>query len=121
MPIFTIIAAHPVEVAYHQLPRVEVRAYILEGSSLQAAYEHIKDAKDIVDATEVMGVELAELCLSPNTMLRRQEQLDQWEHWSRYVTCGDKNERPWTILASGTETFRQRIDREFAERHPQFA
>lgn len=118
--LFTIVAAHHVSVQCHELPRVRVDSFLVEGDSLNAAFAEIERYEGIVDATEVFGIECRRVMLTPTTKMQREEQLAQWEHWSRMARAGD-TEAEWRLLAEGPETFRQRIDREFIERNPQFA
>lgn len=118
--MFTFIAAHPVSVQGHELPRVRVDSFMVEGDTLEEAFAEIAQYEGIVDATEVFGIECQRVMLTPSTKMQREEQLAQWEHWSRMVRSGE-TEAEWRLLAEGPETFRQRIDREFIERNPQFA
>lgn len=118
--LFTIVAAHPVVVQCHELPRVRVDSFLIEGDSLEAAFAKIEKYEGIVDATEVFGIECQSVMLTPSTKMQREEPLTHWEHWSRMARAGD-TEAEWRLLAEGQETFRQRIDREFIERNPQFA
>ena len=115
MPIFTIVAAHPVDVQLNELPRVRVDSFIVEADSLFAAHELIADWEGIADATEVFGIEnKGPLILTPANTHRREEELAQWEHWSRMVAAREL--APWQLLARGPESFRERIARQFAER-----
>lgn len=125
--IFVIVAAFPVEVQYHELPRVRVDSYVVEGATLQAAFERINDFADMVGAVEVFGSFISDVLICADNTHRREEQLSQWEHWSNGARRGELDQRAteqhigWTLLHSGPESFRQRIDREFAERNPKFA
>ncbi|KGG86187.1 hypothetical protein P245_20940 [Comamonas thiooxydans] len=118
--IFTIVAAHPVDVSSHELPRVRVDTFLVEGESLQAAFSEIAGYTGIVGATEVFGIECSCVMLTPSSKLQREEQLSQWEHWSGMARRGETDAK-WCLLAEGEETFRQRCDRQFIERNPQFA
>lgn len=118
--LFTIIAAHPVSVQYHELPRVRVDSFLVEGETLYTAFAEIRQYEGIVNATEVFGIECKRVRLTPSTKMRREEQLAQWEHWSRMARSGE-TEAEWRLLAEGPETFRQKIEREFIERLPHFA
>ncbi len=117
--IFTIVAAFPVDVAYHELPRVRVDTFVVEGPNLREAFEAIKEHVHIVGATEVFGVPLREIYIGPDMRLSREEKLEQWAHWPRLVQAGEFE--GWELLAKGPESFDQRSDRLFAERHPEFA
>lgn len=118
--LFTIIAAHPVSVQYHELPRVRVDSFLVEGETLNTAIAEIAQYEGIVDATEVFGIECQHIRLTPSNKMQREEQLAQWEHWSRMARSGD-TEAEWRLLAEEPETFRQKIEREFIERLPHFA
>lgn len=118
MRVFTIISVFPVDVHYHELPRVKVLTHVVSGgASLQAAYEEIAGWETVTGATEVFGVENAELSIDPRVQFVREEQLAQWEHWSRMVRKG-QTETNWCLLHAGPEPFRDRIDRLFIERNP---
>lgn len=118
--LFTFVAAHPVDVQASELPRVRVDSFLVEGDNLGAAFAQIEEFEGIVDATEVFGVEASQVLLTPSARLTREEQLSQWEHWSGMARRREAGAE-WTLLAEGPETFRQRLDRQFAERNPQFA
>ncbi|MFN9474656.1 hypothetical protein [Acidovorax sp.] len=118
--IFKFVVAHPVDVQGHELPRVRVDNFLVEGEDLQAAFARIADYEGIVDATEIFGIETSHVLLTPSASLRREEPLNQWEHWSGMARRGELDTQ-WQLLAEGPETFRQRLDRQFAERNPQFA
>lgn len=118
--LFTIVAAHSVSVQCHELPRVRVDNFLVEGDSLNAAFAEIEKYEGVVDATEVFGIECRRVMLTPSTKMQREESLEQWEHWSRMARRGE-TEADWRLLAEGPETFRQRMDRQFLERNPQFA
>jgi len=117
---FTIVAAHPVGVQSHELPRVRVDSFLVEGDSLNAGFAEIANFEGIVEAIEVFGVECRRVMLTPSTKMQREESLEHWEHWSRMARRGE-TEADWRLLAEGPETFRQRMDRQFLERNPQFA
>ena len=119
MAIFTIVAAHPVDVQSHELPRVRVDSYIVSADSLPAAYREIAEYESIVGATEVFGIRSDSLLITPTCTHRREEKLEQWQHWSRMVRIGRVG--AWQLLANGAETFQHRQDRLFAERHPHLA
>lgn len=119
MSIICLVAVFPVDVQYHELPRVECREFIVEAKSVAAAYEEMSGWAQMVDATEVWGVKLRELCITPDRKHIRQEDLGTWEHWTRWQLSDDST--GWKRVALGPETFRQRLDRQFAERHPEFA
>ncbi|WP_087865111.1 hypothetical protein [Comamonas thiooxydans] len=118
--IFTIVAAHPVDVQSHELPRVRVDTYLVEGDELKAAFGKIADYEGVVDATEVLGRELDHLVLTPITRLQKEETLEQWTHWRHLIDQGEL-EDSWTPLARGPESFQQRRERKFAEANPHLA
>lgn len=97
--LFTIVAAHPVSVQCHELPRVRVRvdSFLVEGENLNAAFAEIEKYEGIVDATEVFGIECRRVMLTPTTKMQREEHLAQWEHWSRMARAGD-TEAEWRLL-----------------------
>lgn len=115
--IFTIIAAHPVDVKDHELPRVRVDQYVIEGKNLSEAFAGIKDFAGIVDATAVYGLECKCLLMTPDSAMRREETLSNWERWTTFVRKGEPGFGfpKWQLLASGPETFQQRRDRQLAE------
>lgn len=117
--IFTLIAAYPVDVQEHELPRVRVDSYVVEGATVRDAYDRIKNWDGVSEATEVMGSEVTDLCICPTNTHRREESLQQWEHWSRMVDA--RALTGWSRLARGPESFRDRIARLFVERHPEFS
>lgn len=118
--IFTIVAAHPVEVGWHELPRVRVDSFLVEGESLQAAFARVAPFEGVVGATEVFSIECSDVMLSPSTSMRREEGLREWLHWSGLVRRGELD-AGWSLLAEGPESFSAREERVFAERCPHLA
>ena len=113
--IFTFVAAHAVDVESHESAKVHVCSIITEGESLESAFAEIKDHTYAVDATQIFGIEVDKLYVSPNTSLDRIEDLATWQRWAHMNTTGEW-ENPWTLLHSGPESFADRQDRLLAER-----
>ena len=118
--LFTFVVAHPVNVQAHELPRVLESYYFLEGENLANAFARIADFEHVADATEVFGVESASVMITPLTRLQSEKPLTEWMHWSDLQRRGELDVQ-WTLLAEGPESFSERLERLFAERHPQFA
>lgn len=118
--IFSIVAAHPVTLAIHELPRVRVNNCLVEGASLGEAFARIKDYPGLVGASEVFGLDCPDALITPTVRFHKDETLARWEHWSNLAKLGELD-ADWQLLLSGPESFRQRLAREFLEENPQFA
>lgn len=109
MHLFHLFTVKPVEVHSHELHRVQYGDYYLFASSLQAAWDAIKDQTDVADAAEVWGSKSDDsFQITPATRLHQQEQAGQHRHWVR-VQEGYKQ------LHSGPESLEQWADRRLAE------
>lgn len=82
--LFHIFTVKPVVVKCNELPRVQYSDYYLFATSLQAAWETIRNWDGVADSESAWGIKLDQhFQITPDSVLNQQQLSSQYNHWAQ--------------------------------------